>query len=312
MELSWILFQKILSMVLMLAIGYVLVKTKKMSTEQSAALSAIMLWVVTPCIMLTSLQQTFEMEKLKALLYLFGAVILIHILFIALASFLKKALKLDTVEQICLVYSNGGNLIVPLVTALLGKEFILFGIPFLVVQTTLFWTHVIRLYDPNTPVNLKKILLNPNILAIAAGLILFFLNIRLPKPALDLCDAMTGMAGPLSMLMIGMLSAGLDWKKTLTDRRVWLVCFGRLMAFPLLFLLLLAASRISAQSVLLHQAFLVTSLAICAPVAATVVQMADSFGSLKQAELASAVNVLSTILCVVTMPLLIGVYQLLC
>ncbi|MCF0259513.1 MAG: AEC family transporter [Erysipelotrichaceae bacterium] len=312
MELSWILFQKIFSMMLMLAIGYALVKTGRLKAESSSVLSVIMLWTVTPCTRLTGLMQEFDAGKLVSLGLTLAASVLIHALYLILGDLSRKSFGMDTVDRNSLVYTNAGNLLVPLIIALLGKEYILYIIPYLIVETPLFWTDLIRQFDPRQPLVLKKILLNPNILAILAGSVLFFGQISLPKPALDLCESMTSLAGPVSMMMIGMIAAKLDLKSVICSGRLWAVSFGRLIVFPLIFIGLLALSGISRQSQLIHDAFLVTVLAASAPTAATVVQMASAYGSFEQAEQASAVNVLTTLLCVLTMPFLTALYQIWC
>ena len=312
MELSWILFQKIFSMMIMLLIGYILVKTKKLKAENAGVLSVILLWTVTTCTRLTGLQQAYEPGKLILLLWTLAAAAVIHGVYIGLAGLLRKLYKLDAVDRSCLVYTNAGNLLVPLIIALLGKEYMLYIVPYLIVETPLFWTDLIRQFNPKYPLVLKKIILNPNIVAILVGLVLFFAQITLPKPALALCESMTSLAGPVSMIMIGMIAAELEIKSVLLNAKIWAVSLGRLVLFPLVCIVLLALTGISRQSALIHDAFLVIMLAASAPVAATVVQMADTYGSLEKAEKASAINVLSTLLCVVTMPMITILYQMFC
>ena len=49
-------------------------------------------------------------------------------------------------------------------------------------------------------------------------------------------------------------------------------------------------------------------LAICTPSASTLTQMAQVYG--KDADYASAINVVTTLLCIVTMPLMVALYQM--
>ena len=50
-------------------------------------------------------------------------------------------MKLNEVEATSIYYSNSGNLIVPLVTFILGKEWVLYGCVFMSVQLVFLWTH---------------------------------------------------------------------------------------------------------------------------------------------------------------------------
>lgn len=54
---------------------------------------------------------------------------------------LRKLLKMDEVETASLIYSNAGNLILPLVTSILGEEWVIYASGFLCVQTIIVWTH---------------------------------------------------------------------------------------------------------------------------------------------------------------------------
>ena len=54
---------------------------------------------------------------------------------------LGHALHLDAVEKSSMIYSNAGNLIIPIVTAVLGKEWVIYSSAFLSVQLFLLWSH---------------------------------------------------------------------------------------------------------------------------------------------------------------------------
>ena len=51
-----------------------------------------------------------------------------------------------------------------------------------------------------------------------------------------------------------------------------------------------------------------SSLAACAPSAATITQMAQVYG--RDAEYSSAIYAVTTLLCIITMPLMVTLYQL--
>lgn len=307
--MALILFHKIAGMLLILAVGYGLCKWHLLESAQSSVLSVIMLYVVSPCLIVNAFQQPFEVQKLAALAWGFVVVILCHVLFIFLAALAARVLHLSIVDQMALIYSNGGNLIIPLIIALLGKEYILYSIPFLVVQLFLFWTHMLHCIDPQKPITLVSLLKNPNILAIAAGMVLFLSGFSLPALFLDACDSLAALAGPLSMLMIGMLCAQIPFKTLFGSLQAWLACAGRLVVFPAIFIVLLWASRLTVLLPWMQKPLLVSTLAICAPVAATLVQMSSAFGTEGQADQAAIVNVLSTLLCVLTMPLMCVLYE---
>ena len=114
------------------------------------------------------------------------------------------------IEQATLIYSNAGNLIIPLVTALLGNEWVLYTSGYIIVQTILLWTHCFSLVSGETKINWGKILTNINVISIIIGIVLFVGKIQLPIAIQGTISSIGAMIGPLSMLVIGMSLGILD------------------------------------------------------------------------------------------------------
>ena len=66
---------------------------------------------------------------LHGLLLALAAAVLLHVGIIVVVNLLGHALHLDAVEKASMIYSNAGNLIIPIVTAVLGKEWCLTRAP---------------------------------------------------------------------------------------------------------------------------------------------------------------------------------------
>ena len=117
MELSVLLLRKILSMALMMLMGFAVVKIGAVKKGQTGILSSLTLYIICPCMILSAFQLEWSSERAAGLLLAALAAVFLHVLYIALTAVLKKCAKLDRIEQASLIYSNGGNLIVPLVGA---------------------------------------------------------------------------------------------------------------------------------------------------------------------------------------------------
>ena len=155
---------------------------------------------------------------------------------------------------------------------------------------------------------LKKMFCNVNMISVLLGFSLFLLHIQLPPLLKETLLSLGDLVGPLPMLVTGMLIGSMDLKKVLTYRRVWLVVFLRLMLLPLVSLLILKWFPISSNVAVGKQVFLVTLLAASGPSAAAITQIAQMYD--RDAEYASANNVLTTLLCIFTMPLMVFLYQM--
>ena len=310
MELSILLFQKIAVMLLMVLMGFALVKAKLLKSEQSVVLSVVNLYVACPCMILSAYQLDYTPELMKGLVIAFVAAVLVHVVYIFMTKPVGRALKLDEIDRASLIYTNAGNLIVPLVSSMLPKEYVFFCSGFVAVQTIMVWAHLPGMITSDFKFNIKKILLNPNFLAIAAGVIFFAGRIKFPTIVANTVDTMGGAIGPICMVMIGMLMADVDLKAIFTDLHSYLICFLRLIAYPLVVILIIWACRITKIMPLSHDVLIVTVLGAAAPIGVAVAQMATIYNV--EARRAGAINVMSVLLCIITMPIMIFVYQLLC
>lgn len=310
MELSILLLKKITVMLLMVLMGFAMVKAKLLKSEQSVVLSVINLYVASPCLILSAYQMDYSPELLKGLVIAFVAAALVHAVYIFITKPIGKVMKLDCIDRASLIYTNAGNLIVPLVSSMLPKEYVFFCSGFVAVQTIMVWAYLPGIISSEFKFNIKKIVLNPNFLAIVTGIICFVCGIKFPSIMADTVDAMGSAIGPICMLMIGMLMADVDLKAIFTDPHSYLICFLRLIAYPMVIILTIWACRITTLVPIAHDVLIVTVLGAAAPIGVAVAQMATLYNV--EARRAGAINVMSVLLCIISMPVMLYVYQLLC
>lgn len=161
----------------------------------------------------------FTADKLIGLGISFLGAILVHIVFIPLANIIGKMFGFTPIEKATIIYSNSGNLIIPLVGAILGNEWVIYSSGYMVVQTILLWTHAKSLVCNESSYDLKKIFLNINIIAIIIGLMLFILQLQLPNLIVETFSKVGSMMGPLAMIVIGMLIGDMDLKKCFCGKK---------------------------------------------------------------------------------------------
>lgn len=309
MELSLLLVQQICQLFIMVSFGYLLVKTKTLKSEDSKVLSKVALFIVTPCAILTSFMIEFTPDKLLGLGLAVTGALIVHIIFIPLTNLLSKVFGFTPIEKATIIYSNAGNLIIPLVGALLGKEWVLYTSGYMMVQTVLMWTHAKNLVCNEQSYNLKKIFLNINVIAVSIGIIVFLLQIQLPELVVTTMDRVGAMIGPLAMFVIGMLIGQMNIKDIFIKKRAYLISFMRLIIYPLIIIIVFKWSGLTTISNDANQIFLITILATSAPAAATITQFAQLYDN--DPKYASSMNVMSVIFSIVTMPLLVMLYQIL-
>lgn len=308
MNISILLMQQIVQLFLMIFMGYLIVKTGLVRDDDSKVLSKIILYLIVPCVIINAFQVDYTTDTVKGLLIAFAASVMTQVILLVVISVAGKLLHLNEVEVASVYYSNSGNLIVPIVTFILGQEWVLYGCVFMSVQLVFLWTHCKKIISREASYDWKKIILNINMISIFIGVILFFTKIRLPEIIGNTLASVGTMIGPASMIVTGMLFAGMNLKQIFANKRVYFITFLRLTAVPLIALVLIKLSNLASFSADGNKIMLIVFLAIITPSASTVTQMCQVYGN--DSRYASAINVMTTLLSIITMPVMVMLFQM--
>ena len=306
--ISLLLVRKIVQLFLIMLLGYLLVKLKVLKSEESVVLSKISLYLVMPAIILTAFQVDFKPEIQEGLLLAFVAAIAIHAVLLVIGHGSGRLFKFEEIDIASIIYSNAGNLIIPIVTAVLGTEWVIYSTAFVSVQLIFLWTHCKLMFSKEKTPNIRKIILNVNMIAIFVGVLSMLSGIRLPALLNETLGSVGSMIGPLGMLITGMIVAGMDLKQIFTSKKVYVITFFRMILCPAIILLLLKLSNAGSLVANGTEILLITFLATVTPAASTVTQFAQVHD--KNAEYAGAINIMTTLVCIVTMPLFVMLYFL--
>lgn len=304
MELSILLLDQIISMVLMALAGFILGRMRLITGEQSRVLSCVCVYLSLPCGMIASFSTTLEVGRLIGLGLGLAAAVLIHLLYLLLDRvFSYHPVAMTREEQALVTYNNAGNLVMPMVRNVLGTEYVLYTSSYILVQNLLVWTHGQKLMGGDQRLRWKKIVGNPVIDGIGIGLLLFITGMPLPAPLRMAVEGLSSCTAPLAMLVIGIVMSELDLNVAFSQGRVYLISLIRLILLPLLSAgILLLLNRLFP---IVDGANILTVSLLCAigPSASTVVQQAQIYHN-PNVGYVSSVNAMTTVLCAVTMPLI--------
>ena len=309
---------KIIQMFIILSVGVIAFKTRLIDKFATAKMSNLLLMVISPMLSFMSYQTDFSAELLHGLLICLLASVLTFVISILLSELIfrpghaSRAVSPDVsgladgtgsssdlsgIEKLSVVYSNCGFIGVPLVNSLFGSIGVFYLTAYLTAFNVLLWTHGIRaMGETFTLKTLWKKLMTPAILAIAAGVVCFLAQIRLPEVLSYPLGLIANMNTPLAMLVAGANLAQADILKCLKKPRVYLVSVVRLILIPAISLIFLR---------MMHLDFTVSFtvfLAAACPAGASAIMFAERFG--KDSSYATELFVLTTVLSVVTIPLI--------
>lgn len=301
-----LLIYKILQLFCFMIIGFVISKLKLVRQSDSTVLSRISLYLLMPAAILNAFDFEQSETVRNGLLLAFLAAIAVHIVLYLLDMVYRKFICKHPVERASVMYSNAGNLIIPIVSFVLGDEWVVFSTAFLSVQLFFLFSHGIRLFSTKERINLKKVFLNVNMIVIEIGIIIMLFGWRLPTFVKELTSPLGNVLGAVGMLIAGILAAEIDFKKILKDKRLYRVTLIRTVIYPAIALLVLKLLSLlpftNSENILL-----ITFLATITPSAAAVMQFAQLNDC--DAEYATAINIFTTIVCIVTMPLFVMLYN---
>lgn len=307
--IALLLIRKIIQLFLIMMLGFLLVKTHALKAEESIILSKISIYLLMPCVILNAFQVDFTKEVQNGLIFGFFMAVIILVLLVVIGKLCEKFLHMDVVEKASVVYSNSANLIIPLVTAVLGPEWVVYSSSFLSMQLIFMWTHCVGLFAGKGNRNLRKIVTNVNMLAIFVGIPMLVSGLRFPAIINETLASVGDMLGPVSMMITGMLVANVDFRKMLRRKRIWLVILMRMLVCPAIVLIILKLSCGASLVANGERILLITFLAAMAPSASIVTQFSQLYD--RDAEYAGAINILTTLSCIVTMPMFVFLYDIL-
>lgn len=308
MQISLLLMEEIIKLFVIMFMGYAVVKAGLMKSSESKSVSVILVYLVIPCVIIKAFQVDYTPDVQKGLFLAIAAAVAVRILFLLITIPLKKIFQMDVIEQATSIYSNAGILVIPLVQELLGQDYVIYSSAYIAVQLILLWTQGKNMLCEEEKLEWKKIFLNVNIISIIAGIVLFLFRIKLPAGVQDVLGMMNNMIGPLGMLLAGMAIAEVPLKSIFTKKRNYLSVAFRLLLYPVLGLFLMKAIQIVVNLENSSQILLTVYLACVTPACASVTSMAQLYD--KDAAYASSLYVLTTLLSIVTMPVMVYLYEM--
>jgi hypothetical protein len=296
--------QQVLVLFILIGIGFLCGKKGILTDSSSKKITDIVLYVVTPCVMISAFQREFSMELLGNILItaLCAALIIIGSIILCMLVFHDKNEARKKVLSFATIFSNCGFMSLPLQKAILGDDGWFYGSIFVAVFNIIIWSYgLVMMSGDKKQLSIKKLAFNPGIIGVIVALLLFVCRIDLPyiisQPVSYLADLNT----PLPMLIIGFYLSQADLKKAFTDLGAYLAMGLRLVVIPLAATFVMSLFKVD-------QTIMITCvIASSAPTAATTTMFAAKFG--RDVELSVSVVAATTLISIITMPLVVALAQ---
>lgn len=244
---------------LFMLIGWVLTKTKVLPRTAPAILSKLEIWLFIPSLVFTTFSSQLTVAVLKENASLFLVSVAVFLLTILIGTPIGKLLGHEPYQKNLCVYSinvpNTSFVGTPLVLAMFGSDalmrFLLFTIP-LSVYT---YSEGFRMLLNKKGFSLKNFL-NPPFLVLLIGAAFGLIGIPVPKLGQDILGGLSNCLAPVAMILAGASIADFKFREILGDWRIYPVVAVRMIAIPVLMLLLGKVIGLSSDNMLMMAATL--------------------------------------------------------
>lgn len=259
--------------------------------------------VVTPCLIVTSFQRPFDRSALVGVCWSFAAAVFTHLagMLLSRVAVRERDEQRRRAMRFATVFSNAGYMGIPLQHAVLGAEGVFYGSIYVVVFHLLCWTYgVWEIRGGFKGEGILKVLVNPGLVGIALGLPFFLFSVRLPSVVAQPVKMTGDLYTPLAMLVLGYYLAGAKMAPALARGGTYAVLALRHAVVPAaliaaLVLIPCVDSKVAVAAV----------IPAAAPVGASVTVFSARYG--KDADYPTALVAISTLLSVVTMPVVVSI-----
>lgn len=295
-----------LKIVILIALGAAARRLKVMPDGFDKMLTRFVMAIPLPCMIINSFNVEFSSKYLESC----PVILALSLASLALVFVLAQLVYIRMgrtgtarVVRFAMMFTNFTFFGLPVVNELYGARgsfyYVIFTLP---IRIVFYGCAPIMLGEAGTKLNvretLKKFLCEP-VVAVFIGFFLYVTQIKLPGVVTNVLSTLGGMASPLGLMLCGCIIADADWRGVLRFPCVIWVCALRLIVIPAVIVgifLLLRVDREIIRSVVFCFAMPVASLL---PAFSLRYNPSDADARL----VGSYTVVLSTVLCVATVPL---------
>ena len=289
-------------------IGYILAKVGVVERSSARSLAKLENFVFVPALIIGSFVENFTVERLGSVWRLLVVCTLIALVSIPLSIIASKLLDRDKYAQNIytygLVFSNFGfmgNAVILAIYPEVFFEYTLFTFP-LWIALYVWGIPVLLIPQEDGAVGIRSRLrsfVNPMFISMIIGIVLGLCGARLPEFLDSAISVSRECMSPVAMILTGITISTIDLKATFTRAKLYLASLIRLVAFPLIFILVARLLPLSE----LEYTLCVVMLAM--PFGLNTIIVPEAYG--RDTSLAAGLTLISSILACVTIPFVLTI-----
>ena len=297
-----LLLEQMIVLFFLMGVGFFGYKKNIITEESGKKLSAIVVNIANPAMILTGCMGDEKIEG-QELLMMVGIVVAMYSVLLLLALIIPRILRVKKGSrgpyQVMTIFSNIGFMGFPVITALYGSGALLYASLFMIPYNILIYTYGVAAMSAGKSsmkdsFSIRKIL-NVGVIACIVTMIVYLLQIPVPSFIKSTATHLSNLTAPLSMMVIGASLATIDLKKLFMDGKLLLFSVIKLIVIPVVGMVIIR------QFVDNEIICGVCMVMLATPVGSMTAMLAQQYEG--DYEMASKGVALTTVLSVATMPL---------
>ena len=294
----------LITIALIIVLGFFLGKKKLISEATNKDLVNLLLSVFMPAALLNAFPATYSEDSVSLFSqgFIGGFLTMIGMILVSQVVFSKHFFKgeLRFEAKFAFIFNNATFLGYPLISTAFGQTGIIPYCGFIVAFNLALFSYGVWLFKKNSGEHfLKKTLLNPNILAVLFGMIIFLCHVHLPEVLSSSIKYVASATTPLSLVCIGYMLSSADFKRLKKSWRLLLISLIQLILAPVVTFFLLKLLGFPEEIII------VCALIQALPTATSLGLFAEKYGG--KVEESSELVVISTLCSIVTLPIIVAI-----
>ena len=294
-------FFQMLALLIMIGAGYFVTKKGMLDAHTNNQMSDLIVNIFNPMLVLASAANSVGQISLAAMklagIIAVGMFLAFIIAGMVLSPLFEKDRELRKIFQLMFVFSNVGFIGIPVISSIFGAEYVVYVSEFMLVYTLVFYTYGIALMDGKFSKDSLRAMVNPGTIAGLLAIAVILFEIQLPEFLNTAVTYLGNVTSPMALVAVGFALADSDIKKVFCQPRLYLFSVVKLLVLPLLLLPLLRFAV--GTSDLLSVCMVMFGM----PVGNMPLILGNQRGL--DVTACSAAIILSTVLCVLTVPVLL-------
>lgn len=296
-------FFQMLALLIMIGAGWFMTRKGMMDAHTNTQMSKMIVNVFNPMLMVSSAANAVGLIPLRTISLVGMIAIAMFAILIAagmiLSPFFDKNPDQRKIFQMMFVFSNLGFIGIPVVSSILGSEYVVYVTEFLLVYTVVFYTYGVALMDGKFSLSSLKTMVNPGMVSGVIAILIIVLNIPLPGFLLTAVTYLGNVTSPMALVAVGFALANTDLKRIFCQPRLYVFSIVKLLALPLLMLPLL--KLVTDDAALIPVCMIMFGM----PIGNMPLILGNQKGI--DGSTCSAAIILTTVLCVFTIPILLAI-----